>query len=97
MLVGVIREINEDKIKVKVLKHENNERGAYWVAAKYFEKIGHVKQFNRAEVIERIKKEGAHVLSEYDLSGADLIKQTVRFVAVEHKLLRWLDNESTRI
>ena len=72
MLVGVIKEVNENSIRVKVLKHENGKRGCYSVVAKYFEKIGHVKEFNRAEAIERIKKEGAQVLSEYDLSGADL-------------------------
>ena len=72
MLVGVIKEIEEDRIRVKVLKHEDGDYGIYWVDSKYFEKIGHIKEFSRAEVIERIKTEGAQVLSEYDLSGADL-------------------------
>ena len=78
MLVGVIKEVNENSIRVKVLKHENGERGCYSVEAKYFEKIGHVKQFNRAEVIERIKTEGAQVLAEYDLSDADLSGANLR-------------------
>ena len=72
MLVGIIKEVNENNIRVKVLRHENGEYGTYSVEAKYFEKIGHVKQFNRVEVIERIKTEGAQILSEYDLSGANL-------------------------
>jgi len=72
MLVGVVKEVDENNIRVKVLKHENGEYGTYFVNAKYFEKIGHVKQFNRTEVIERIKTEGAQVLSEYDLRRADL-------------------------
>ncbi len=78
MLVGVIKEVNKNSIRVKVLKHENGEYGTYSVEAKYFEKIGHVKQFNRAEVIERIKTEGAQVLSEYDLSGANLSGANLR-------------------
>ncbi len=72
MTVGAVRDIKENEIYVKVLKHEDGITGCYWVKAEYFEKIGHVKPFVRAEVIERIKTEGAQILSEYDLSGADL-------------------------
>lgn len=72
MTVGTVRDIKENKIYVKVLKHEDGNTGCYWVKAEYFEKIGHVKPFVRAEVIERIKTEGAQILSEYDLSGANL-------------------------
>jgi len=78
MLVGVVKEVDENNIRVKVLKHENGEYGTYFVNAKYFEKIGHVKQFNRTEVIERIKTEGAQVLSEYDLRRADLSDADLR-------------------
>ncbi len=82
MLAGVVKEIRDEKIQVKVIRHESGRRGIHWVEAKYFEKIGHVKPFVKAEVIKRIQEE-AQVLSEYDLrcadlSGADLRRADLR-------------------
>lgn len=44
----------------------------YWVKAKDFEKIGHIKPFVREEVLSYLAKGEVEKIVDYDLYGADL-------------------------
>lgn len=48
------------------------------VEAQYFEKIGHIKPFNREEVLELIAKGNQNKLNEYDFYGANLSGANLR-------------------
>ena len=50
MTRGVITQTRGSKeIFVKILDHENDSYGAFWVEKKHFEVIGHIKRWNREE------------------------------------------------
>ena len=72
MTRGVITGIAEGKISVKILDHASDRHGEFDVDPKYFEVIGHVKPFNREDVLNLLKSGCKKSLLEYDLSGANL-------------------------
>ena len=72
MTRGVVRDVSGEKITVRILDHENGDKGVFDVEAKYFEVIGHAKPFVRAEVIALLAQGKSGALMEYDLSRADL-------------------------
>ena len=74
MTRGVVKEVTDDNktITVKVLEHTFDSTGTFDVDADCFEVIGHVKEFNREEVLELLKNGCKKALLDYDLSGADL-------------------------
>ena len=72
MTRGVITGIAEGKISVKILDHASDRHGKFDVNPKYFEVIGHVKPFNREDVLNLLKSGCKKSLLEYDLSGANL-------------------------
>ena len=81
-----IYHIHRDEIEVRVMSHKSNPfclGVSYVVEAQYFEKIGHIKPFNREEVLELIAKGNQNKLNEYDekLSNStnnDEIKDIIR-------------------
>ena len=86
MTRGRILSVHGDEIEVRVMSHKSNPfclGASYVVEAQYFEKIGHIKPFNREEVLELIAKGNQNKLNEYDfyganLSGADLRSANLR-------------------
>lgn len=72
---GRILSVHGDEIEVRVMSHKSNPfclGASYVVEAQYFEKIGHIKPFNREEVLELIAKGNQNKLNEYDFYGANL-------------------------
>ena len=75
MTRGRVLSVHGDEIEVRVMSHKSNLfclGASYVVEAQYFEKIGHIKPFNREEVLELIAKGNQNKLNEYDFYGADL-------------------------
>jgi hypothetical protein len=72
MTRGVVTSINENSITVKVLEHEDGEGGKFIVNPEYFEVIGHVKPFNKEELLELLKNGCKKAILDYDLSRANL-------------------------
>ena len=69
---GVVINVYERNIEVRVLDHDDGETGVYTVNPKKFEVIGHQKQFDRAEVLKLLKDGCKKAILDYDLRGADL-------------------------
>ena len=72
MTRGVVINVYERNIEVRVLDHDDGEPGVYTVDPKKFEVIGHQKQFDRAEVLKLLKDGCKKAILDYDLSNADL-------------------------
>ena len=72
MTRGVVTDVRDRSIVVRVLDHDDGETGVYTVDPKKFEVIGHQKQFDRAEVLKLLKDGCKKAILDYDLSGADL-------------------------
>ena len=75
MTKGVVREVTEGGIVVRVLEHKLGSSGKFNVDPEVFEKIGHLEPFDRdkfLEMLEESKAKAAEYLSGADLSGADL-------------------------
>ena len=81
MTRGRILSVHGDEIEVRVMSHKSNPfclGASYVVEAQYFEKIGHIKPFNREEVLELIAKGNQNKLNEYDFCGANLSGANLR-------------------
>ena len=72
MTRGVVINVYERNIEVRVLDHDDGETGVYTVDPKKFEVIGHQKQFDHAEVLKLLKDGCKKAILDYDLRGADL-------------------------
>lgn len=72
MTRGVVINVYERNIEVRVLDHDDGETGVYTVDPKKFEVIGHQKQFDHAEVLKLLKDGCKKAILDYDLSYADL-------------------------
>lgn len=72
MTRGVVINVYERSIEVRVLDHDDGETGVYTVDPKKFEVIGHQKQFDHAEVLKLLKDGCKKAILDYDLSDADL-------------------------
>ena len=85
MTKGVVREVTEGGIVVRVLEHKDGEYGKFEVDPDVFEKIGHLEPFDREKFLELLKESKAKAaeylrranlsdanLSDADLSGANL-------------------------
>ena len=81
MTRGRILSVHGDEIEVRVMSHKSNPfclGKSYVVEAQYFEKIGHIKPFDREEVLELIAKGNQNKLNEYDFYGANLSGANLR-------------------
>ena len=75
MTKGVVREVTEGGIVVRILEHKDGEYGKFEVDPDVFEKIGHLEPFDREKFLELLKEskaKAAEYLSDADLSDADL-------------------------
>ena len=72
MTRGVVTDVRDESIVVRVLDHDDGETGVYTVDPKKFEVIGHQKQFDHAEVLKLLKDGCKKAILDYDLIGADL-------------------------
>ena len=78
MTRGVVAAVDGDSITVKVLEHKTGGSGAYLVDKAHFEVVGHVKPFDRSEVLELLKSGCKLAMLDYDLCGADLRDANLR-------------------
>lgn len=72
MTRGVVTDVRDEIIVVRVLDHDDGDTGIFTVNPKKFEVIGHQKQFDRAEVLKLLKDGCKKAILDYDLSGANL-------------------------
>ena len=72
MTRGVVTDVRDRSIVVRVLDHDDAKTGMYTVDPEKFEVIGHQKQFDRAEVLKLLKDGCKKAILDYDLRGADL-------------------------
>ena len=80
MTKGVVREVTEGGIVVRVLEHKCGDSGKFKVDPEVFEKIGHLEPFDREKFLELLKESKAKAaeylrranLRRANLSGADL-------------------------
>ena len=72
MTRGVVTDVRDGSIVVRVLDHGDDKTGMYIVDPEKFEVIGHQKQFDRAEVLKLLKDGCKKAILDYDLRGADL-------------------------
>ena len=72
MTRGVVTDVRDGSIVVRVLDHDDGDTGIFTVNPKKFEVIGHQKQFDRAEVLKLLKDGCKKAILDYDIRGADL-------------------------
>ena len=72
MTRGVVTDVRDGSIVVRVLDHDDGDTGIFTVNPKKFEVIGHQKQFDRAEVLQLLKDGCKKAILDYDLSNANL-------------------------
>ena len=100
MTRGRILSVHGDEIEVRVMSHKSNPfclGASYVVEAQYFEKIGHIKPFNREEVLELIAKGNQNKLNEYDFYGANLSSANLRSANLRSADLRSADLRSANL
>ena len=92
MTRGVVTDVRDGSIVVRVLDHDDGDTGIFTVNPKKFEVIGHQKQFDRAEVL-KLLKDGCKkaILDDYDLRGADLSNANLRGADLSNANLRGAD------
>jgi len=88
MTRGVVINVYERNIEVRVLDHDDGETGVYTVDPKKFEVIGHQKQFDRAEVLKLLKDGCKKAILDYDLSDANLSDADLRGADLSDASLR---------
>ena len=72
MTRGVVTDVCDGSIVVRVLDHDDGDTGIFTVNPEKFEVIGHQKQFDRAEVLKFLKDGCKKAILDYDLRRADL-------------------------
>lgn len=72
MTRGVVTDVRDESIVVRVLDHDAGNTGIFTVNPEKFEVIGHQKQFDRAEVLKFLKDGCKKAILDYDLRGANL-------------------------
>ena len=72
MTRAIVKSVEGSVITVIIQEHSEYALGKYKVLAEYIEIIGHLKPFNRDEVLELFKSGCKKALLDYDLTGADL-------------------------
>ena len=91
MTRGVVTDVCDGSIVVRVLDHDDGDTGIFTVNPEKFEVIGHQKQFGRAEVLEFLKDGCKKAILDYDLSDADLRRADLRGADLRGADLRGAD------
>ena len=94
MTRGVVTDVRDGSIVVRVLDHDDGDTGIFTVNPKKFEVIGHQKQFDRAEVLKLLKDGCKKAILDYDLRGADLSNANLRGADLSNADLRGADLRS---
>lgn len=87
MTRGVVTDVRDGSIVVRVLDHDDDKTGIYIVDPEKFEVIGHQKQFDRAEVLKLLKDGRKKAILDYDLRGADLSYTDLSYTDLKGALL----------
>ena len=91
MTRGVVTDVRDESIVVRVLDHDAGNTGIFTVNPEKFEVIGHQKQFDRAEVLKFLKDGCKKAILDYDLRGADLRRANLRGANLSDANLRGAD------
>ena len=91
MTRGVVTDVRDRSIVVRVLDHDDGDTGIFTVNPEKFEVIGHQKQFDRAEVLKLLKDGCKKAILDYDLRGADLSNANLRGAGLSNANLRGAD------
>ena len=78
MTRGVVTDVRDKSIVVRVLDHDAGNTGIFTVNPEKFEVIGHQKQFDRAKVLKLLKDGCKKAILDYDLSDANLSGANLR-------------------
>ena len=91
MTRGVVTDVRDGSIVVRVLDHGDDKTGMYIVDPEKFEVIGHQKQFDRAEVLKLLKDGCKKAILDYDLRGADLSHTDLSYTDLSYTDLSYTD------
>ena len=91
MTRGVVTDVRDGSIVVRVLDHDDDKTGIYIVDPEKFEVIGHQKQFDRAEVLKLLKDGCKKAILDYDLRGADLSYTDLSYTDLSYTDLSHID------
>ena len=91
MTRGLVTDVCDGSIVVRVLDHDDGADGTYTVDPKDFEVIGCQKQFDRAEVLKLLKDGCKKAILDYDLRCADLRYAELRYADLSEAILRYAD------
>ena len=91
MTRGLVTDVCDGSIVVRVLDHDDGADGTYTVDPKKFEVIGYQKQFDRAEVLKLLKGGCKKAIWDYDLRGADLRYAVLGYADLSEAILRYAD------
>ena len=84
MTRGVVTDVRDGSIVVRVLDHDDDKTGMYIVDPEKFEVIGHQKQFDRAKVLKLLKDGCKKAILDYDLRGADLSYTDLSYIDLSY-------------
>ena len=91
MTRGVVTDVRDGSIVVRVLDHNDDKTGMYIVDPEKFEVIGHQKQFDRADVLKLLKDACKKAILDYDLRGADLSHTDLSYTDLSYTDLSYTD------
>ena len=91
MTRGVVTDVRDESIVVRVLDPDDGDTGIFTVNPKKFEVIGHQKQFDRAEVLKLLKDGCKKAILDYDLRDADLSNANLSDADLSNADLRGAD------
>ena len=91
MTRGVVTDVCDGSIVVRVLDHDDGNTGIFTVNPEKFEVIGHQKQFDRAEVLKFLKDGCKKAILDYDLRRANLSDANLRGANLRGADLRGAD------
>ena len=91
MTRGVVTDVCDGSIVVRVLDHDDGNTGIFTVNPEKFEVIGHQKQCDRAEVLKFLKDGCKKAILDYDLSDVDLSDADLRGADLRGANLRGAD------
>ena len=91
MTRGVVTDVRDGSIAVRVLDHDDDKTGMYTVDPEKFEVIGYQKEFDRAEVLKLLKDGCKKAILDYDLRCADLRYADLGYADLSEAILRYAD------
>ena len=90
MTKAVVTKVKGSQIRIAIIEHLDGCTGAFDVSPEDFSVTGHVKEFNREEVLKSFET-NKKALLEYNLRGADLRGANLRSADLQGANLRGAD------